>query len=93
MAFEKKLSQVSIKSRNKFITADLIDYRGALLKLQHSVRDFYATDSAGIPRGSSGGGGSACAIWVLGGLVEPLEGAPQVLRLALALASVDAPRR
>ena len=26
-----------------------------------------------------------------GGLVEPLEGAPQVLRLALALASVDAP--
>ena len=46
MAFEKKLAQVSIKSRNKFITADLMDFRGALLKLQHSVRDFYATDSA-----------------------------------------------
>ena len=46
MAFEKKLAQVSIKSRNKFIIADLIDYRGALLKLQHSVRDVYATDSA-----------------------------------------------
>jgi hypothetical protein len=49
VAFEKKLAQVPIKSRNKFITADLMDYQGALLKLHHSVRDFNATDSAAAP--------------------------------------------